>query len=442
MISLRDSPIYRQKSFDESKHPRDDSGKFGEGGAGSAAKEEKPSKPENKLPRYETGKRLTPEERKKVLESVRDVYKEVGLEKNELKGYQRDSGDPIYGYPHAPEHFVTSDITGAKVRHYITLPGGGKAHPSELFPNIKQSDIDKHYHEQEANKKRSEEMNRSRDLRIATSKGDANYQYNTTNRPLEGSFFAKHPDGRVVRVDGKDEEDIKYYAEQGFEPITPPVASAKSYRQKSKDSSGHEHAADSGQFTSGSGGTANPGKPESKLPRATKPKGPKPDDPIHGYLDAFNDPGETPATADDARTANKELKEEGSKYRIIPTGDGKWKTAHVKDLVNEYGEDWTVGVNALTGKIDLAGRYYLKEMQTLSGDKISRGYLAAFNDASGGQSTPEEAATANEEMAAEGSKFQIAFDKDYGLWVAKPREAKSVRRWVKSSGKPANNLPK
>ncbi len=40
------SIVYRQKSFDESKHPRDDSGKFGEGSGGGAAK---PSKPENKL---------------------------------------------------------------------------------------------------------------------------------------------------------------------------------------------------------------------------------------------------------------------------------------------------------------------------------------------------------------------------------------------------------
>ncbi len=217
------------KTFNESDHPRDEGGKFGSGGGGAAAKpeeqkpeEQKPAKPENKLSRYETGKKLTPEERRKVLESVRDVYKEMGLEKNELKGYQRDSGDPIYGYPHAPEHFVTSDITGAKVRHYITLPGGKKAHPSELFPNIKQSDIDKHYHEQAANKKRSEEMNRSRDLRVAATKNDANYQYNTTNRSLEGSFFAKHPDGRIVRVDGNDAEDVKYYEEQGFKQITPP----------------------------------------------------------------------------------------------------------------------------------------------------------------------------------------------------------------------------
>ncbi len=39
------------------------------------------------------------------------------------------------------------------------------------------------------------------------------------------------------------------------------------YRQKSKDASGHEHSAETGQFTSGSGGgAAKPSKPENKLP--------------------------------------------------------------------------------------------------------------------------------------------------------------------------------
>ncbi len=222
------------------------------------------------------------------------------------------------------------------------------------------------------------------------------------------------------------------------------------YRGKSFDESKHPRG-EGGKFGEG-GGSA--GKPENKLPRATKSKGPKPDDPVHGYLAAFNDPTDK-ATAEDARTANKELKEEGSKYRIIPDEEnrGKWKIAHVKWLNDEISEDWTVGVNALTGNVELADRNYLKEMQAISGDRISRGYLAAFNDPNEAV-TEEDAATANEEMAADGSKFQIAYDKDYGLWVAKPREEKSSTRWVKSkdasgrensasvSGKPASNLPK
>ncbi len=64
MISLRDSPIYRQKSFDESKHPRGEGGKFGEGGGGAG-------KPESKLP-------ASSKEHGKIVQDARDEI-EFGL---------------------------------------------------------------------------------------------------------------------------------------------------------------------------------------------------------------------------------------------------------------------------------------------------------------------------------------------------------------------------
>jgi len=173
--------------------------------------------------RHEAGKKLTPAERDEVLRSVRDVYREKGHQKDELKGYRRDSGDPIYGYAHAPEHFERSDITGAKVRHYVTLPDGRKAHPSELYPEIKQSDIDRHHGEQEAAALDKERRGKDKDARAATTKGDANSAYQVTRRPMEGSYFVKHPDGRIARVDGTDLEDVEHYQSRGFEPVTAPI---------------------------------------------------------------------------------------------------------------------------------------------------------------------------------------------------------------------------
>ena len=62
-----------------------------------------------------------------------DVYKSKGAER-EFKG-QDANGNDRYGYAHSPELFEKSDITGAMVRYYVTLPGGRIAHPTEIFPD-------------------------------------------------------------------------------------------------------------------------------------------------------------------------------------------------------------------------------------------------------------------------------------------------------------------
>lgn len=165
--------------------------------------------------RFVAGKALSEKERKSVLDSIGDVYREAGLKKDELKGEHPESGDERFGYPYRPDLFVTSDITGKKIRHYVTLPDGKKAHPSELFPSMSQAEIDRRLDENEHKRRESERVASEKNQRIAKSKSDANYKYNSTNRSLDGSYFAYRGD-EIVRVDGNDEADITHFTQEGF----------------------------------------------------------------------------------------------------------------------------------------------------------------------------------------------------------------------------------
>lgn len=69
----------------------------------------------------ETGKVvLTRDEVTQLLSRPRDVYVD--------HGWTPDKGKPAY----TPEWFLTSDLSGAKVRNYIILPDGRIAHPDEI----------------------------------------------------------------------------------------------------------------------------------------------------------------------------------------------------------------------------------------------------------------------------------------------------------------------
>jgi len=69
----------------------------------------------------ETGKVvLTRDEVTELLSHPRDVYVD--------HGWSPDKGKPEY----TPEWFLTSDLSGAKVRNYIILPDGRIAHPDEI----------------------------------------------------------------------------------------------------------------------------------------------------------------------------------------------------------------------------------------------------------------------------------------------------------------------
>ena len=122
--------------------------------AASQKKKSKAAKSKAKQPaakRFEVGKTLTKEAKKEVLRGAKDVYAENGVQKVE-KGIDA-RGEAIIGYPHTPELFVKSDITGKMLRHYITLPDGRVAHPTELYPDISQSEIDREMLRREQEKK-------------------------------------------------------------------------------------------------------------------------------------------------------------------------------------------------------------------------------------------------------------------------------------------------
>ena len=102
--------------------------------------------------RFEIGRSLTKEQRKQVLGSLVDVYKAKGAEQ-ELKGVD-NNGNEKYGYAYSPDLFEKSSITGAMVRYYVTLPDGRIAHPTEIFPDYSQSDIDAELSRQQADEQR------------------------------------------------------------------------------------------------------------------------------------------------------------------------------------------------------------------------------------------------------------------------------------------------
>lgn len=181
-----------------------------------AEPKQKPA-PAKKPVRFEAGKLLSKSEKDEVLKKVGDVYREHGLKKDRLVGFTQND-EPVMGYPIRPDLFVVSDITGSKIRHFITLTDGRKAHPSELFPNFTQSDISRAQFEVEFASKMDERDREGRNSRIVKD-GDANQAnrlYAQRNRPLQDSFFSRNEAGHLVRVDGSDEKDIAHFESEGF----------------------------------------------------------------------------------------------------------------------------------------------------------------------------------------------------------------------------------
>lgn len=96
---------------------------------------------ESKPVRFEAGRRLTKEEKEEVLNTLRDAFKENGVP---YHIEESDFGKERRVYEPTSEDWVKSDITGRRLRYYITLPDGRVAHPTELFPNISGRDITGH----------------------------------------------------------------------------------------------------------------------------------------------------------------------------------------------------------------------------------------------------------------------------------------------------------
>jgi len=116
-----------------------------------------PATPEIAKPkpvRFEEGKKLTKEEKKSVLKSVGDAYKDNQAPR--VVKYITKDGEEVMGYAYSPESMYISDITGKKIRHYVFLPDGRKAHPTELFPNMTKAEVDRAVGEAEILEKQTE----------------------------------------------------------------------------------------------------------------------------------------------------------------------------------------------------------------------------------------------------------------------------------------------
>ncbi|MBQ1762758.1 MAG: hypothetical protein IIZ92_07650, partial [Aquincola sp.] len=148
--------------------------------------------------RYEAGKALSKAARAAVLKTLTDTYK-VKDAPRELKGMDAD-GNERYGYAHSPDLFEKSDITGAPIRYFVTLPDGRKAHPSELFPDYTQSQIDAEMQRRE-DAERAEQNSRQSRLRIldsrrADSLSEANRIFNRQNPGARDYVPATLTDGK------------------------------------------------------------------------------------------------------------------------------------------------------------------------------------------------------------------------------------------------------
>lgn len=146
-----------------------------------------PSTAAEQTERFEAGKALTKEQRRQVIGTLVDVYKAKGAPR-EMKGQGRD-GNERYGYVHSPDLFEKSDITGAMVRYYVTLPDGRRAHPSELFPDYTQSDIEAEMQRRESAEKQDaadqREVERIAEANAADTPAEAEASFKRRNQSFD-----------------------------------------------------------------------------------------------------------------------------------------------------------------------------------------------------------------------------------------------------------------
>lgn len=90
--------------------------------------------------RFEKGSKLTPEQKKEVLKTMRDSYKVLQRPytiEDTPKGERRVWLENSYDY------MFKSGITGQNIRWIVQLPDNTYAHPSELYPSITINDINR-----------------------------------------------------------------------------------------------------------------------------------------------------------------------------------------------------------------------------------------------------------------------------------------------------------
>ena len=88
--------------------------------------------------RFEAGKKLSDEEKKEVLSTLKDAYKVNGVP---YHIEETSGGKEKRVYEPTADSYVVSDITNRPLRYYITLPDGRFAHPTEVYPNISDNEV-------------------------------------------------------------------------------------------------------------------------------------------------------------------------------------------------------------------------------------------------------------------------------------------------------------
>lgn len=207
--------------------------------------------------RGDVGSTLTDQQKREVLQTARDVYRDSGVKKV-LKGL--DSHDEeIWGWPYEPDLFVKSDLTGRPCRFYITLPDGKIAHPSELFPEKTRaqwdSDLDREMARQRHEHRIQQDTQKSREARIVAREQWVNgsedpaidlgvrenprqlrnwflqQAWRTTGRGAHGhvpELWIRQGDEATVFVDTNDPDDLAFFKAQGFaKPVSESVLSEK-----------------------------------------------------------------------------------------------------------------------------------------------------------------------------------------------------------------------
>ena len=105
-------------------------------------------------------------------------------------------------------------------------------HQSAVLAEAQKADRDREYHEREK-LARVAVVGKSYDsggpATVVLCRGGldseslANRLYRRTGRGIVGSYFARGPQGDVVRVDGSDSKDVSFFESRGFVRISEPV---------------------------------------------------------------------------------------------------------------------------------------------------------------------------------------------------------------------------
>lgn len=116
-------------------------------------------------------------------------------------------------------------ICASKVR-YGSKSAGNQA---SIVAAAKQADSDREYHARQRTARIVASVPftfRESGFTVTTDKpkDGANRIYRVTGRPIVGSYFAENTEGHVVRVDGTDADDVRFYADRGFVQTTAAVS--------------------------------------------------------------------------------------------------------------------------------------------------------------------------------------------------------------------------